>query len=301
MLGFLLGCHAFSEALDRGFFSLSRLHVDYGAFQLYVNGSTDLWEVDSPRGRLLLPSWGWAAWSADGKMFESSALSSGERADYCVTPDYEYLDGRGTLQRMGKLACAGGVVMTGDSFLDIGANTEIGFKSAAEGGQVEAFDANYQPLADEHLPEGRLIAEVFVPGRHADGGERIEQYTVTRRKDSLFEARIPVDSGGEYRLRVKDPITQKYAEANFRVTDLSAERRSAVRNVALQTDLARVHPGGRALELADAGKLADDIQSNVKEEPTIQVLQIWSTWPMFLFVIGLMVAEWLVRKRNSWA
>ncbi len=166
---------------------------------------------------------------------------------------------------------------------------------------VEAFDANYQPLADEHLPEGRLIAEVFVPGRHADGGERIEQYTVTRRKDSLFEARIPVDSGGEYRLRVKDPITQKYAEANFRVTDLSAERRSAVRNVALQTDLARVHPGGRALELADAGKLADDIQSNVKEEPTIQVLQIWSTWPMFLFVIGLMVAEWLVRKRNSWA
>lgn len=144
-----------SEALDRGFFSLSRLHVDYGAIQLYVNGSTDLWEVDSPRGRLLLPSWGWAAWSADGKMFESSALSSGERADYCVTPDYEYLDGRGTLRRMGKLACAGGVVMTGDSFLDIGANTEIGFKSAAEGGQVEAFDAKGKSLGKYAVRRGQ--------------------------------------------------------------------------------------------------------------------------------------------------
>jgi ribonucleoside-diphosphate reductase alpha chain len=32
---------------------------------------------------------------------------------------------------------------------------------------VEAFDANYQPLADDQLEEGRLLAEVFVPGRQA--------------------------------------------------------------------------------------------------------------------------------------
>ncbi len=166
---------------------------------------------------------------------------------------------------------------------------------------VEAFDANYQPLADEQLAEGRLVAEVFVPGRQVDGAQRIEQYNVTRRKDSLFEARIPVDTGGEYRLRVKDPVSGKFAEANFRVTDLSAERRSAVRNVALQNDLARVHPAGRALELADAGKLADEIQLKVEEEPTIQILNIWSTWPVFLLVVGLMVAEWLVRKLVSWA
>src|SRR5690606_23269061 len=57
---------------------------------------------------------------------------------------------------------------------------------------VEAFDADYQPLSDDDLPQQRLTAEVFVPGRQSDGTQRIEQYNVARRKDAQFEARIPV-------------------------------------------------------------------------------------------------------------
>ncbi len=165
---------------------------------------------------------------------------------------------------------------------------------------VEAFDADYQPLDDSELPQQRLVAEVFVPGRQSDGGQRIEQYHVARRKDALFEARIPVDIGGEYRVRVQDPVTGKHAEANFRVADLSVERRSAVRNVALQNDLARVHPAGRAVELAEADRLIDEIQLQVREETTIQTIHLWSTWPMFLLVVMLMIGEWLGRKWVSW-
>jgi len=165
---------------------------------------------------------------------------------------------------------------------------------------VEAFDADYQPLSDDDLPQQRLTAEVFVPGRQSDGTQRIEQYNVARRKDAQFEARIPVDTSGEYRVRVRDPVTGKYAEANFRVADLSVERRSAVRNMALQHDLARVHPGGQAVELVEADKLAELIKLPRREETSIQIVHLWSTWPTFFLVMLLMIGEWLGRKWISW-
>ncbi len=144
-----------SEALDKGFFSLSRLRVDYGVLQLFVNGSHDPWEIETPRGQIFLPAWGWAAWSPDSDLFESSALSGGQRTDYCHTPQYEYLDSRGTMQRVGSLACSGAVVLTGDTLMDIGGNSEIGFKSGARGGRVEALDANGRSLGSRSVRRGQ--------------------------------------------------------------------------------------------------------------------------------------------------
>jgi hypothetical protein len=128
------------------------------------------------------------------------------------------------------------------------------------------------------------------------GEPRVERYTITRRKDALFETKIPVDSGGEYRVRIKDPITGRYAETKFLVKDVSAERRSAVRNVALQKAIAAAVEGGKAYELHEADKLISDIQLPQKMETQIEVRPLWSTWLCFAFIVMLMLGEWLVRK-----
>ena len=67
--------------------------------------------------------------------------------------------------------------------------------------------------------------------------------------------------GGEYRVRVKDPVTGEYSEVNFQVASLSAERRSAVRNVALQNAIS-AETDGKAYDLTTVGSLVDDIRVN---------------------------------------
>ncbi len=144
-----------SEAWSEGFISLSRLHVRYPGMSLWVNGGEDVWEIDGPSGRLVLPRWSWAAWSDDGTMFQSSGLLEGRRVDYCRTADYEYLDGRGTLTRHCSLACSGGLVRRGSEFLHIGGAGEAGFRSDAGGGRMEVFDSSGEPVAEVPVRRGR--------------------------------------------------------------------------------------------------------------------------------------------------
>jgi hypothetical protein len=160
---------------------------------------------------------------------------------------------------------------------------------------VEAYDADYQPLPDDRLAEGKLAAEVIVPARTVQGEMRVEPIVVTRKREALFEGKIPLDVGGEYRVRVKDPITGQYAEARFRVLDVSAERRSAVRNVALQTEIA-LATGGKSFDLAEAGRLVEEINLPRRIETSIEIVPLWSTWPCFLLLLALLVSEWFFRK-----
>lgn len=163
---------------------------------------------------------------------------------------------------------------------------------------VEAYDSNYQPLEDEKIPDGALLAEVVVPGQAQDGSEQLQRYPVGRVREGVFEARVPVDVGGEYRVRVRDPITAELSEVRFQVTDLSAERRSAVRNVALQREISAT-TGGKTADLVDAAQLVDEIDLTSRSETSIRVIPIWNTWPCFLLVLALMLGEWLGRKWMS--
>ena len=117
-----------------------------------------------------------------------------------------------------------------------------------------------------------------------------------RSHQAQFEARIPLDAGGEYRVRIKDPITGRYAETKFRVKDVSAERRSAVRDVSLQNSVAAAVEGGKTYELHEAARLIDEIHLPQKLETQIEVRPVWSTWFCFILVLTLMLGEWLLRK-----
>ncbi|MEX2173584.1 MAG: hypothetical protein WD872_04425 [Pirellulaceae bacterium] len=157
---------------------------------------------------------------------------------------------------------------------------------------VEAYDENYEPLADERLPDRGLLAELVIPG---PGGGQTTNLTVPMLRQGVFEARIPVFAVGEYSLRVKDPITGQFDEQRFEVTPLSAERRRGVRDEKLQNDLAR-QTGGRAYDLTTVGNLPQDL----KLEPVVQRQTrnkaLWSTPLWFAVVVVLMLGEWLSRK-----
>ena len=171
---------------------------------------------------------------------------------------------------------------------------------------VEAYDANFEPLSDENLPGRTLVASLYRPGnersgmsgadRSSDGGEP-EKVTLAQLRPGVFEARLPVNEGGSYRLRVADPVTREESEVAFTVTNLSAERRSAVRNVALQQALA-AETSGRAYDLASAGGLVADINADARPERTVRVFPLSVTWLCLGAGLLTMIGEWILRKRS---
>jgi hypothetical protein len=159
---------------------------------------------------------------------------------------------------------------------------------------AEAFDANFEPLAAEKLPQRTLTGQLDLP-REANPSVESQPVTLTQLREGVFEAQVPVTAGGEYRLRVKDPITREESQVSFRVASLSAERRSAVRNVALQQALAQ-ETGGMAYDLTTASRLVQDVKFRPQPEQSVKVFSLAMTWLCFGTVVALLLGEWLVRK-----
>jgi len=167
---------------------------------------------------------------------------------------------------------------------------------------VEAYDANFEPLSEQTLPGRKLAARLFRPQRDQaardSDGEESEPVTLAQLRPGVFETRLPVNEGGGYRLRVADPVTQEESEVAFTVTSLSAERRSAVRNVALQNGLA-AETSGRSYDLLSADAMIDDIKPAARSERSVRVFPLSMTWLCFGTGVLLMVGEWILRKRTN--
>ncbi|HEX4129432.1 MAG TPA: hypothetical protein VHZ24_05270 [Pirellulales bacterium] len=164
---------------------------------------------------------------------------------------------------------------------------------------VEAYDENYEPLAEDAL-ERRSIAGTLVPPRStapAASAEapREQPLTLTAVRPGIFETRAAASLPGDYHIRIEDPITHDVSEVVFHVTNISVEHRSAVRNDALQNQLAAT-TGGKSYDLLSAAALPDDIVPPRRTESSIEVLPLGSTWGAFLVVVGLLLSEWLLRR-----
>ena len=157
---------------------------------------------------------------------------------------------------------------------------------------VEAYDGNFEPLNEAKLPGKKLAAELVAPAR---GAAVAQPVAIPQLREGAFEARVPVFSAGDHRLRVKDPVTGETVEVAFRVTGLSAERRSAVRNAALESEIAQA-TGGGDYDLETVSALPDHIRAPEKTETSIRVFSLWNTWIVFGAVVILMLGEWLIRK-----
>jgi hypothetical protein len=161
---------------------------------------------------------------------------------------------------------------------------------------IEAFDADFQPLSADKLPDRTLAARLVRPDQPATAEP--ERLTIAEVRPGLFETRLPALVAGEHRIIVDDPITRERAQAAFTVTSVSVERRSASRNVALQEAIAAA-TGGRTYDLASAAKLAADVDPVARAEHAVKVFPLGMTWACLLVGLGLLIGEWVVRKRAS--
>ncbi|MBW3540310.1 MAG: hypothetical protein KY476_08570 [Planctomycetes bacterium] len=159
---------------------------------------------------------------------------------------------------------------------------------------VEAYDEDFEKLTETDVDGKSIEATVIRPRRSVEGHTETT-LAVSQLKPGVFETRIPVFEPGEYRVRVTDPVTKDTSEVHFQVASVSAERRSAVRNVALEESLA-AETGGRTYSLETVSKLPEDFSPPRLVERSTDIFPIWSTWPFFVVVIGLMLGEWFWRK-----
>ena len=160
---------------------------------------------------------------------------------------------------------------------------------------VEAFDADFQPLSAAKLPDRTLAARLVRPGAAAQ-----EQVSIAEVRPGLFEARVAAIEAGEHRIVVADPLTREEVVAAFTVTSQSVEQRAAVRNTSLQEAIAAA-TGGRSYDLSSAASLAADIDPVARREHTVKVFPLGMTWACLLAGLGLLVAEWIIRKRANLA
>lgn len=64
----------------------------------------------------------------------------------------------------------------------------------------------------------------------------------------------------------------------------------------LGRELARV-TGGTYHALADVGQLADEVRPEPERRTSTHVVPLWSNWPVFIWIVGLLLSEWWLRKR----
>ncbi|MBI3860891.1 MAG: VWA domain-containing protein [Planctomycetia bacterium] len=159
---------------------------------------------------------------------------------------------------------------------------------------VEAYDANYEPLSADDLPDHALAAELTVPGTSAEE-RRVQSLSIPQFREGVFETRLSAVSPGEHKLTVKDPVTSEESTVFFQVANVSVERRSAVRNSSLAREIA-VATGARSYDLKDVHNLVKDFQPKPRHESSIRVIPLWNNWFTFGVVIALMLGEWIIRK-----
>lgn len=159
---------------------------------------------------------------------------------------------------------------------------------------IEAFDANFEPLAEDDLPDRVLTAEWMGPAA-ADGRQPEQTLKVPQSREGVFETSFAPLTSGEHRLSVVDPVTGDRADVLFQVASVSVERRSAVRNSSLADELAQ-STGGRSYDLTTVGTFVDDFQPRLPVEKSVRVISLWDTWLSFVVVVFLMLWEWMIRK-----
>jgi len=157
---------------------------------------------------------------------------------------------------------------------------------------VEAYDADFRPLNAAQLPTPQLVGTLLVP---TEAQPQMREIRFSETRSGWFESRLKLYNPGEYRLVVEDPLTKQRVETSFLVSNQSVEFQQITRNLERQRLLAQL-TGGKSYELSEWDRLLNDLPREAQIETEVRELEIWNTWPFFLFVVGLLLSEWFARK-----
>jgi uncharacterized membrane protein len=157
---------------------------------------------------------------------------------------------------------------------------------------IDAYDEEFHPLTRD-----KLEATVFFK---PEGGKprdpRQIEVPILREGKGGYELSMPLLEPGDYRIRVKDSVTNEYSDVVFAVIDASEERQSARRNVSLEENLAG-QKNGKVYDLKTVAKLPDELEFSGIEKTSVSIFPLSSTWLCFLLLGLLAVGEWVLRKR----
>ncbi len=101
-----------SEAIFNDTFQRNQLFVQYqDGTNVVVNGNgMENMKFTSNAKTFELPPYGYRAWTKDGSVLVESACQNGTRYDYCESPDYIYINGRGHWHYLSRAAGKGSAV-----------------------------------------------------------------------------------------------------------------------------------------------------------------------------------------------
>jgi hypothetical protein len=161
--------------------------------------------------------------------------------------------------------------------------------------KVRASDAQYKPLSEKEIPSGKLSGQWTLPAAH--GRAPVAQpLSLTQVEPGLFTTRFVVTAPGEHSVSVIDPITQKAVKWSFSAYSATGERKRPVRDKDLQEAIATASDG-RHVDLSEVQSLLETIQPTLRTETSITVVSLVNTWACFGVIAGLLLAEWILRKR----
>jgi len=164
---------------------------------------------------------------------------------------------------------------------------------------VMACNADYKALSESEVPGGKLSGQWASP---AVGSQKpvVQPLSLTQVQPGLFTDHFVVTAPGEHRVRVIDPITQKpSAWRTFTAYSTSVERQKPTRDEALQNAIADAS-GGQSKDLKDVESLLpllSEIEPRLRTETNVEVVSLVNTWGCFLVIAGMLLSEWLLRKR----
>jgi hypothetical protein len=171
--------------------------------------------------------------------------------------------------------------------------------------RIETSRATYD-LEDRIFLEARVLDEDFRPSRKAtrllhwsgpEGDENELELSLAPGRPGLYRGGLLVDRPGLYRAWMES--------GGKRVSATEFEVRLPSRETADPSpdpqalELFASKTGGRALDLARSGELADEFGGGEeRREPISSRLEdAWDTWTTLLVALGLLSAEWILRKR----
>jgi hypothetical protein len=157
--------------------------------------------------------------------------------------------------------------------------------------RVQFFDERNAPLEDDGV---QLVIE--------RPGQKNRPLTLRRNPTSrgVFEGVFPDAGDGAYHVRMVTPALAGGAPAaDFTVVAPPGEFKQVQLDVA-ELKAAANQTKGRYYTLATADRLLDDLPEG-RQVPieSLEPVVLWNKWPLVFVFVGLLVTEWIVRKRNG--
>jgi hypothetical protein len=158
---------------------------------------------------------------------------------------------------------------------------------------VDAYDEEYLPLAPERLPPEGLTARWLPPPTSQMPAQSLVLAPV---RPGLWEVRFTIPVEGTHRFQLQDPLSPRQVELRLEVAPNSAERHRSVRDEALQRAIAQTS-GGRTYDLRTVHRLPEELRLSPPLERHAKNIPLWATPWAFTLLVGLLLVEWLARKR----